>query len=216
MIRATGSRSQLEVSPRGRRSVVSETSSVEEKNWGQATVDGWMDGRMEEISWQEQKDKWLWFGRKEWKSPHHFKYQACSERNREVQLCVTSGPTGVQKVQELKWRKLQNTKTTTAQTTNRVKNERLKHKLLLIRRTLDLFIRTQKLISFCCCPPDAVFWPDVCFCWGRAGVPYSKLRSSSSCSITAPEEHLLRCIVDLQVFTVASFSTPRGKMCCSQ
>lgn len=125
-IRATGSRSQLEVSPRGRRSVVSETSSVEEKNWGQATVDGWMDGRMEEISWQEQKDKWLWFGRKEWKSPHHFKYQACSERNREVQLCVTSGPTGVQKVQELKWRKLQNTKTT-AQRTNRVKNERLKH-----------------------------------------------------------------------------------------
>lgn len=126
MIRATGSRSQLEVSPRGRRSVVSETSSVEEKNWGQATVDGWMDGRMEEISWQEQKDKWLWFGRKEWKSPHHFKYQACSERNREVQFCVTSGPTGVQKVQELKWRKLQNTKTT-AQRTNRVKNERLKH-----------------------------------------------------------------------------------------
>lgn len=175
-----------------------------------------MDGRKEEISWQEQKDKWLWFGRKEWKSPHHFKYQACSERNREVQFCVTSGPTGVQKVQELKWRKLQNTKTTTAQTTNRVKNERLKHKLLLIRRTLDLFIRTQKLISFCCCPPDAVFWPDVCFCWGRAGVPYSKLRSSSSGSITAPEEHLLRCIVDLQVFTVASFSTPRGKMCCSQ
>lgn len=123
---ATGNRSQLEVSPRGRRSVVSETSSVEEKNWGQATVDGWMDGRMEEISWQEQKDKWLWFGRKEWKSPHHFKYQACSERNREVQFCVTSGPTGVQKVQELKWRKLQNTKTT-AQRTNRVKNERLKH-----------------------------------------------------------------------------------------
>lgn len=123
---ATGNRSQLEVSPRGRRSIVSETSSVEEKNWGQATVDGWMDGRMEEISWQEQKDKWLWFGRKEWKSPHHFKYQACSERNREVQFCVTSGPTGVQKVQELKWRKLQNTKTT-AQRTNRVKNERLKH-----------------------------------------------------------------------------------------
>lgn len=170
-----------------------------------------MDGRKEEISWQEQKDKWLWFGRKEWKSPHHFKYQACSERNREVQFCVTSGPTGVQKVQELKWRKLQNTKTTTAQTTNRVKNERLKHKLLLIRRTLDLLICTQKLISFCCCPPDAVFWPDVCFCWGRAGVPYSKLRSSSSGSITAPEEHLLRCIVDLQVFTVASFSTPRGE-----
>lgn len=85
-----------------------------------------MDGRKEEISWQEQKDKWLWFGRKEWKSPHHFKYQACSERNREVQLCVTSGLTGVQKVQELKWRKLQNTKTT-AQRTNRVKNERLKH-----------------------------------------------------------------------------------------
>lgn len=126
MIRATGSRSQLEVSPREGRSIVSETSSVEEKNWGQATVDGWMDGRKEEISWQEQKDKWLWFGRKEWKSPHHFKYQACSERNREVQLCVTSGPTGVQKVQELKWRKLQNTKTT-AQRTNRVKNERLKH-----------------------------------------------------------------------------------------
>lgn len=123
---ATGNRSQLEVSPRGRRSIVSETSSVEEKNWGQATVDGWMDGRKEEISWQEQKDKWLWFGRKEWKSPHHFKYQACSERNREVQFCVTSGPTGVQKVQELKWRKLQNTKTT-AQRTNRVKNERLKH-----------------------------------------------------------------------------------------
>lgn len=109
---------------------------------------------------------------------------------------------GSTKVQEFKWRKLQNTKTTTAQRTNRVKNERLKHKLLLIRRTLDLLICTQKLISFCCCPPDDVFWPDVCFCWGRAGVPYSKLRSSSSGSITAPEEHLLRCIVDLQVLTL--------------
>lgn len=122
---ATGNRSQLEVSPRGRRSIVSETSSVEEKKLRSGNH-GWMDGRKEEISWQEQKDKWLWFGRKEWKSPHHFKYQACSERNREVQFCVTSGPTGVQKVQELKWRKLQNTKTT-AQRTNRVKNERLKH-----------------------------------------------------------------------------------------
>lgn len=125
VIRATGNRSQLEVSPRGRRSIVSETSSVEEKKLRSGNH-GWMDGRKEEISWQEQKDKWLWFGRKEWKSPHHFKYQACSERNREVQLCVTSGLTGVQKVQELKWRKLQNTKTT-AQRTNRVKNERLKH-----------------------------------------------------------------------------------------
>lgn len=95
-IRATGSRSQLEVSPRGRRSVVSETSSVEEKKLRSGNR-GWMDGRKEEISWQEQKDKWLWFGRKEWKSPHHFKYQACSERNREVQFCVTSGLTGVQK-----------------------------------------------------------------------------------------------------------------------
>lgn len=95
VIRATGNRSQLEVSPRGRRSV-SETSSVEEKKLRSGNR-GWMDGRKEEISWQEQKDKWLWFGRKEWKSPHHFKYQACSERNREVQFCVTSGLTGVQK-----------------------------------------------------------------------------------------------------------------------
>lgn len=44
-IRATGSRSQLEVSPRGRRSV-SETSSVEEKTEvRQPWMDGWKEGR---------------------------------------------------------------------------------------------------------------------------------------------------------------------------